>query len=916
MKKTFILFLLSGLMAVGLTPQVTAQEKKALTFDDYSKWNRISRAGISSDGQWITYSQTPNGGDVTLFIKNAQTDTLYTVEFSNGAVFSDDSRWAAYTVGVSAKEAKKLREARKDMPATGVLLNLASGEKQSMENINRYTFSNDSKHFVVHRKKAADDKSKHSGSDLILRNLQNGQLLNIGNVSQYAFNQSASRLAYIVDADAMVGNGLYVVDLSDYSVRALDTDAATYSQMTWDDAQADRKDWANKGTGIAVLKGTKADSLTHRDNKVLVVQHIATRNQKKFVYEPAQLSGFPVDQVISENGGVRWSDQGNTVFIGFRQQEPTLKLSRDTVPNVDVWHWQDDIIQSVQIRRRAMLSRMTTLSAIHLDNGKFVQLGDDSLRSVQVTKHPRYAIGRNDRVYTTDVSWGESPADLYRIDLQTGDRKLFAQNVGTRPYGASPDGKYYLYFNEGHVHLYDVEKDQVRNLSQGLQVSFADRDHPYPNATPSYGYAGWTKDRKAVIVNHHYDLWLLPLDGSQGRNLSAGFGDAEEIRLRYVSLDPEEDYIDHKNDLLLSAYGEWTKHTGYFWLKDGQNPREIIYEDRNIGRPVKARLADRIVFNSQTFTEFPDYHVSGLDFGNTKKVSDANPQQTEFAWGRRVLVDFTNSKGERLQGTLALPAGYVEGEKYPMIVYFYEKMSQNHHVYSAPVYDDRPHMSYYASNGYLVFQPDIVYDEGYPGTSSLDCITSAVQQVIDLGYADPARIGLQGHSWGGYQSSFILTQTDLFACVVTGAPPTNLEGFYNNLYGSTGTNHHGITEIGQIRMGRNVTPWSDRAAYQRENPMFHADKIQTPFMILHGTADGAVDWAQGMEYYNAARRLGKEVIFLSYPGEGHHLENEANQKDFQLRMSQYFDHYLKGTDAPAWMVNGIPNLEKLYEKAK
>ncbi|HZH55161.1 MAG TPA: hypothetical protein VFD72_05880, partial [Sphingobacteriaceae bacterium] len=209
MKKTLILFLLTGLLAVGWGSTGVAQEQKPLTFDDYSKWNRISRAGISTDGQWITYTQTPNGGDLTLFIKNAETDTLYTVAHSNGAIFSDDAKWAAYTVGVSAKEAKKLREARKDVPATGVLLNLATGEKQSMENINRYAFSNDSKHFVVHRKKAADDKSKHSGTDLILRNLEDGQLLNIGNVSQFAFNQAANRLAYTVDADAMIGNGLY-----------------------------------------------------------------------------------------------------------------------------------------------------------------------------------------------------------------------------------------------------------------------------------------------------------------------------------------------------------------------------------------------------------------------------------------------------------------------------------------------------------------------------------------------------------------------------------------------------------------------------------------------------------------------------------------------------------------------------------
>ncbi|MEO1023910.1 MAG: prolyl oligopeptidase family serine peptidase, partial [Bacteroidota bacterium] len=275
-----------------------------------------------------------------------------------------------------------------------------------------------------------------------------------------------------------------------------------------------------------------------------------------------------------------------------------------------------------------------------------------------------------------------------------------------------------------------------------------------------------------------------------------------------------------------------------------------------------------------------------------------------------------NGRGQKVQGTLTLPANYEEGKTYPTIIYFYETMSDRHHQYAFPRYDDRPHMSTYASNGYAVFMPDILFEEGRPGTSSLDGISAAVQAVIDEGVADPDRIGLQGHSWGGYQSSFIVTQTDIFKAVVTGAPPTNLESFYNNIYGNTGTNHHGIMEIGQVRMGRGVTPWTHRALYQEQNPMFHVPNISTPFMILHGTDDGAVDWSQGLEFYNAARRMGKEVIFLSYPGEGHHLRNEANSKDFLVRMMEYFDYYVKGEEPADWILDGVPHLQKKYEKAK
>jgi dipeptidyl aminopeptidase/acylaminoacyl peptidase len=247
-----------------------------------------------------------------------------------------------------------------------------------------------------------------------------------------------------------------------------------------------------------------------------------------------------------------------------------------------------------------------------------------------------------------------------------------------------------------------------------------------------------------------------------------------------------------------------------------------------------------------------------------------------------------------------------------MVVYFYERLSQNHHTYSFPTYDDRPHMSTYASNGYLVLMPDIVYDVGKPGSSALDDVTSAVRKVIELGYADPERIGAQGHSWGGYESSFIVTQTDMFAAVVTGAPLTNLESMHNILYKQSGGGNAPLIQWGQGRMG--TVPWRDPEGYASQSPVRFVDDITTPFLILHGTADGAVDWNQGLEFYVAARRAGKQVILLSYPDEPHHLSQKNNQIDFQIRMKQYFDHYLKGEPAPPWMTDGVPFLDRPREQ--
>jgi acetyl esterase/lipase len=542
-----------------------------------------------------------------------------------------------------------------------------------------------------------------------------------------------------------------------------------------------------------------------------------------------------------------------------------------------------------------------------LDGLSCVRLADEGMPNVTIAGDGRWGIGRVTEPYRGDVAWGGGRADHYRVNLATGDRSLITLSL-SRAMGSSPDGRWFLFLKARQVWAEDLDTGTKVNLSKGAPVDFVNEDDDHPYEKPAWGVAGWTSDGSAVILNHRFDLWLCPLNGNAATNITVGVGDAEQIRFRYTTLDPDAETIDTSAPLLLTAYGEWTKKSGYYTVEIGSKPEALFFVDKSVGRPIVAKDADRVVLTLQTFEDFPDYWVTNTRFENPIKVTDANPQQSEYSWGRRVLVDYENQRGVPLQATLALPGGYEEGKKYPMLVYFYEKMSQRHHQYSMPQFDDRPHMSTYASDGYLVLMPDVVYLPGLPGDCATDCVTSAVQQVIDLGYADPERIVLQGHSWGGYQSSFILTQTDMFAAVVTGAPVTNLVSFYDELYKSSGNVQQGITEVGQVRMG--TTPWDNMELFHSQSPLHNVRNITTPFIILHGTEDGSVDWHQGLEYYNAAKRNGKEVILLSYPGEGHHLSNRANQIDFLTRMKQFFDHYAKGTEAPKWMKKGVPFLEK------
>ena len=631
--------------------------------------------------------------------------------------------------------------------------------------------------------------------------------------------------------------------------------------------------------------------------------------------------------VVSEYAAPRWSADGAHLFLGVKEQEDEPPRSTEPQANVDVWHWKDPEPQSVQMVRLAQERRSTLPAVLDVVSRKLLMLGDSGMRTVTPTENARWGIGRDDGPYRGEVAWGGSHGDYYRVDLATGARTLIAKKL-TRTMGTSPDSKWFLYLKDGHVFAYNLDENRTLQVDASAGRSFVDADDDHPYERPVYGVAGWAKDGQSVLLYHKYDVWQLPLTASgKAVNLTRGVGDAQQIQFRVVHLEGGGGRggrgggfggggggagasIDLTQPQLLSAYGEWTKKSGYYTLPPGQAPTPLLYADKQIGGVAKADSADRVIFTEQTFQEFPDYWVSDTRFTAPKKVTDANPQLAEYAWGSKVLIDYTNSKGKRLQATLTLPAGYEPGKKYPMLVYFYEIMSNTHHTFSMPVYDDRPHMSEYASDGYLVLQPDVVYEIGKPGTSAVDCVTSAVKKVIALGYADPKHIGLQGHSWGGYQSSYIVTQTDIFAAVVTGAPPTNLISFYDELYKSTGTVQQGIMELGQVRMGDNVTPWTAHDLYEEQSPVYNVRKIKTPFMILQGTADGAVDWDQGLEFFNAARRNGKQVIFLSYPDEPHHLAKKENQKDFQIRMKQFFDHYLKGTPAPHWMTDGVPQVHK------
>ena len=424
---------------------------------------------------------------------------------------------------------------------------------------------------------------------------------------------------------------------------------------------------------------------------------------------------------------------------------------------------------------------------------------------------------------------------------------------------------------------------------------------------PPAGTGGWLKNDAAVLVYDQHDVWRVAPDGSGGTRLTRGAEDA--IQHRVVRTDDEDRFIDPQTPTYFSVYGRWTKRSGYARATLGSAPapaappERLVWADKAVGRLVRARKADVFAYTVQGFDDSPDVFVGGAGLADARQVTRTNPFQADFAWGRSSLVDYRNSLGARLQGALYYPAGYVAGRRYPMIVYVYERLSQGVHNYVVPSERSPYNASVFTANGYFVLSPDIVFRPRDPGIAAVDCVTAAVKAVLATGMVDPKRVGLVGHSWGGYEASFIPTQTSIFAASIAGAPITNLLSFYGAIHWGPGLPEPAHFETGQARM--DVPFWVDLPAYIRNSPTLFVDKLKTPMLIFFGDKDGTVDFRQGVEMYNYARRAGKQLVMLVYANEDHSAREKPNQIDYHRRILQWFGHYLKGDEAPPWITRGV-----------
>jgi dipeptidyl aminopeptidase/acylaminoacyl peptidase len=973
--------------------QASNTARNPITVADIKAWNSMRGATLSNDGKWFAYVQGPAEGDGTLYIKST-TDATKEMKFpvggTGGGTFtiSGDSKWIGFSVApptppqggrggrggaapAGGRGAAPGGEAASTARNKLVLVNLASGEKKEFERIRSFSFNADAPNWIALQgygagapAQAADAGGGGRGGfpggggsanvqpgDLNLYRIATGEVVNIGNVAEFAFDGDGHYLAYTTETPDMIGNGVQIRNLRTDVSKSFDSERALYRRLVWNDSI----------DALAVLRGV-IDTV-RRDTlfSILTLSSFETPSPKKFVFNPAEHSDFPKDMKIAVARAPRLSADMQTIFFGVRAAnkppasgrgmvasnqasvvqagapgaggnvDPTPGGGRGAAPgaNADMpslvmWHSRDSRLQWAQIVQEQSDRNFNYLTQYRIPENKVIQLVTDDLRTVNLTSGDKAAYGIDTREYeTAAVTTGRNYADVYQVDLKTGARKLVFKKQPTTNtlLRSSPNGLRALYWGtDGHWWVHDYATGAQKNITKGVTAtSFVDVEDDHNNIfPPSYQALGWSKDNANVILSDGWDLWKVPVDGGAAVNLT-GNGKKDQIRYRAIqttwtlpagrrTASMLNAGIDLTKPLYITMYGEWTKKEGVARVDAGKTGANVIFFEPAAFAVTKARDAETFVMTRQKFNEYPNYHLAGPDLKPARQLTDANPQMANIAWSSGAkLIDYVSDKGDKLQAAMYLPANYDPTKKYPMLVTIYEKRSQGLNRFVSPSETRAPDPSIYTSNGYIVLDPDIVYKINDPGMSAVWCVIPAVKAAIATGSVDEKKVGLWGHSWGGYQTSFLVTQTDIFSAAIAGAPLTNMVSMYGSVYWNSGNTDAGIFESSQGRFKGSFI--ENHEAYIRNSPVFFADKVKTPLIILHNDKDGAVDFNQGITYFTTLVNQKKDVILLEYMGENHGLARPANQRDYAGRMREYFDHHLTGKAAPDWIKNGVPRLK-------
>jgi dipeptidyl aminopeptidase/acylaminoacyl peptidase len=934
--------------------------KAPITHDVYATWRSIQHTQLSRDGQWLAYALVAQEADGELVVRHMADGREHRAPRGTSPQFSADGRFVAFAVQPTRDEldqAKKDKKKGDEAPKAGAAwMDLATGRVETVERVKRFAWGRDGgRHLAMlleplAKKDSGKEPAKDAkvpGTALVLIDAETKQRNTYKDAAEFEWNRPGTLLAYTLSvkeppkkeaakaaspvasdaaaapaqpaAEEAAREGVYLVDPAEPAkARAVLSGAGSYKQLAFDEAGR-RLAFVSNRDHVATLrpeKTPKDDKPAKPDPTPFKLFLWEAGQERAAMLVDAATAGMPAGWTPSEHAALNFSKDGRRLFLGTAELPAPEPKDAPEPLKVDLWHWKDPELQSAQ-KAKADKERVRSYRAVvHLgaDAGasRFVQLATKELPAIQVNENAQAALGLSELPYRPLVSWEGVYMDAYAVDLNTGAATPLARKLRHAP-TLSPGGRYVLGFDAPAARwmAWRTDTGAAVDLTSRIKSRFDNDDRDVPDLPSPYGSAGWTADDDSVVLYDKFDLWAVRPATGESRNLTQGWGRKQQLQLRAVPLDPED--ADRKplpaDTLTLSGTHDITRASGYYRVDAaGGAPRTLIQDDRMIGGLIKAKEADRVVFTQQTFVEFPDLWATTLAFQQPARVSQANPQQARYAWGTQELIEYTAADGRKLRALLAKPADFDPKKQYPMMVYIYEKMTDNRYRYIPPAPAQNINVTRYVSNGYLVLRPDIVYTTGHPGRSAMNTVLPAIRQQIAKGFADPKRIGIQGHSWGAYQINYLITHTSLFRAAEAGASMANMVSGYGGIRWGAGISRAFQYEHGQSRIG--ATPWERPDLYLENSPIFRVDKVTTPYLTIHNDEDDAVPWYQGIEFFTALRRLGKEVYWFNYNGEKHGLRERDHMKHYTVHMAEFFDHYLLGRPRPEWMDQPVPYLER------
>ncbi|WP_246008090.1 alpha/beta hydrolase family protein [Chitinophaga lutea] len=923
---------LTLLLPAGLS----AQSKKPLDHSVYDSWQSIGTKTVSNNGKWVAYTITPQEGDATLVIRNLKTGG--DMKFPRGAapVFTEDSRYAVFGIKPPFREVRQARIKKKtpdQMPKDSMGLLLLSDDKGvylPIANVRSFKTPEKGSGVIAYlqdapktdtaknaKKPAArdtdadeDTPGKPGGAEagtLMIVYTNNGGTDSVKYVTSYTISKPGNKIAIVVNPPKKDSLAKPCVLLWDVAARKADTISrghGSFAQFAFDE----------KGTQLAYAGSRDSAKAAQKFYSLYYYQKGADSAELRVKPSTA---GMPAKWAVSENGAISFSKSGHALFFGTAPVAPP----KDTtivdfeVAKVDIWHYKDDYLQTMQLKNLDRDLKKSYAAAYFPKEQQLVQLADQEIETfVPLNEGDHtYGIGYTDINNRVEMQWkGNTVKSAYLINIRTGQRKLIKENLAGY-YFPSPKGKFLLWFDlpQGQWFTYETATGTTRNISAGFPVKLADEEMDMPDYPRPYMPSGWLEDDKYVYINDRYDIWQTdPLGKTAPVMITQGLGRKTRTELRYERLDKEERFFTPKQTLLLRAFNDSTRYAGYYSLQLGSKngPKEIVTGPYSYLGIEKAKNAPIYVFQRQNYIASPDVYA-GADIATAARLSAINPQQAQYNWGTAELFSWTTYNGKTTEGIVYKPEDFDPNKKYPVLIYFYEKLTDGLYTYQAPApTPSRLNISFFVSRGYVVLAPDIRYETGKPGKSAYDYIVSGAEALARNPWIDKANMGIQGQSWGGYQVCYLITATPMFKAAWAGAPVSNMTSAYGGIRWESGMNRQFQYEHTQSRIG--ATLWDKPELYIENSPLFHLPKVTTPLAIMANDADGAVPWYQGIEMFTGLRRLGKPVWMLNYNNEAHNLVQRQNRKDIQIREQQFFDHFLKGAPAPQWIKTGVPAVEK------